>query len=197
MKYRQMGKLDWKVSALGFGAMRLPTKGILKKIDEEEAIRIIRRGIDLGINYVDTAWPYHLGQSEKLLGKALQDGYREKVKLVTKLPVYMVRKPEDFDKYLNLQLDRLQTSYVDLYLFHGINKYLFKTIQKHNLLKKMEQAKQDGKIRAIGFSFHDSLPIFKEILDYSMTVGGEHGFGMKLKSINGIFSVSYSHDLAA
>ena len=137
MKYRQMGKLDWKVSALGFGAMRLPTKGLLKKIDEEEAIRIIRRGIDLGINYVDTAWPYHLGQSEKVLGKALQDGYREKVKLVTKLPVYMVRKPEDFDKYLKIQLDRLQTSYVDLYLFHGINKYLFKTIKKHNLLKKV------------------------------------------------------------
>ena len=161
-----MGKLGWDVSALGFGAMRLPTKGILKKVDENEAIRIIRRGIDLGINYVDTAWPYHMGSSEKVLGKALQDGYREKVKLVTKLPMFLVRKEEDFDKFLNSQLKSLQTDHVDLYLFHSMNKTYFNVLKKYNLIEKMKQAKASGKINAIGFSFHDSLPKFKEIIDY-------------------------------
>jgi hypothetical protein len=166
MQYRKMGNLDWKVSALGFGAMRLPTKGILRKIDEKEAIKIIRRGIDLGINYIDTAWPYNLGNNEKLLGKALQDGYREKVFLVTKIPTYLTRNTDDFDRILNSQLKRLQTTHVDLYLFHGLNKSFFGRVIKLNLIAKMEQAKDDGRIRAIGFSFHDSLPVFKDILDY-------------------------------
>ncbi|MHA1510092.1 MAG: aldo/keto reductase [Promethearchaeota archaeon] len=166
MQYRKMEKLGWDVSALGFGCMRLPTKGLLKRVDEEEAIRIIRKGIDLGINYIDTAWPYHMGNSEKVLGKALQDGYREKVKLVTKLPMFVVRKEEDFDRFLNAQLKKLQTTHIDLYLFHGMNKMFFGTLKKLNLIEKMEKAKNEGKIKGIGFSFHDSLPIFKEIIDY-------------------------------
>ncbi len=161
-----MEKLGWEVSALGFGAMRLPTKGLLKRLDEKEAIRIIRRGIDLGINYIDTAYPYHLGNSEKVLGKALQDGYREKVKLVTKLPTFLVRKEGDFDKFLNTQLKKLQTDHIDLYLFHNLNKTYFNTVKKFNLIEKMQQAKRAGKIKGIAFSFHDSLPVFKEIIDF-------------------------------
>ncbi|MHA1561834.1 MAG: aldo/keto reductase, partial [Promethearchaeota archaeon] len=94
MKYRKMGSLDWKVSALGFGAMRLPMikEGDTEKVDVPEAIRIIRYGIDNGINYVDTAWPYHGGESEKIVGQALKDGYRDKVKLVSKLPMWEVKK---------------------------------------------------------------------------------------------------------
>ncbi len=166
MQYRKMERLGWDVSALGFGCMRLPTKGLLKRVDEEEAIRIIRKGIDLGINYIDTAWPYHMGNSEKVLGKALQDGYREKVKLVTKLPMFTVRKEEDFDRFLNSQLKKLQTTHIDLYLFHALNKMFFGTMKKLSLIEKMEKAKSEGKIKAIGFSFHDSLPIFKEIIDF-------------------------------
>ncbi len=161
-----MGKLGWKVSALGFGAMRLPTKGMLRRVDEEESIRIIRKGIDLGINYIDTAWPYHLGNSEKVIGKALKDGYREKVHLVTKLPIFLVRKTADFDRFLNTQLERLQTEYVDLYLFHGLTQRSFEKIKNLNLIEKMEKARSEGKIKAIGFSFHDSLPIFREIIDF-------------------------------
>ena len=96
MKYRKMGSLGWDVSALGFGAMRLPT-GIVGNVNEKESIKIIRRGIDLGINYVDTGFPYHLGEGEKVVGKALKDGYREKVRLATKLPMMLVRKEADFE----------------------------------------------------------------------------------------------------
>ena len=105
MKYRKMGSLDWQVSALGFGCMRLPTKKrfLVSSVDVDESIHILRRGIDLGINYLDTAWPYHLGASEKIVGQALQDGYREKVRLVTKLPTFVVRRAEQFDRFLHQQ----------------------------------------------------------------------------------------------
>ena len=126
MKYRKMGSLDWKVSALGFGCMRLPTRRLNRlRADTDESIRIIRHGIDLGINYIDTAWFYHMGDSERLLGQALQDGYRERVHLVTKLPTILVRKTEDFDRYLNAQLERLQTDHLDVYMLHSLNQNQF------------------------------------------------------------------------
>ena len=134
MQYRKMGSLDWKVSALGFGCMRLPTRKFsLMGVDKEEAQRIIRHGIDLGINYIDTAWPYHLGESEKVVGESLKDGYREKVHLVTKLPVFMVRKTEDFDRYLTTQMERLQTNFIDIYLFHSLNAGWFEKIKRLGL----------------------------------------------------------------
>jgi hypothetical protein len=162
-----MGSLDWKVSALGFGCMRLPSRRINKlRAKTNESIEIIRYGIDLGINYIDTAWLYHLGDSEKIIGKALKDGYRERVHLVTKLPMFMVRNPKHFDKYLKNQMKRLQTDYLDGYLFHALNEGQFKKIKRLGLIDKMEEAKNDGLIRSIGFSFHDTLPVFKEIIDY-------------------------------
>jgi uncharacterized protein len=166
MKYRKMGSLPWEVSALGFGCMRLPTTPILHRVDERQSIAIIRKGIDLGINYVDTAWMYHMGNSEKILGKALQDGYRQKVKLVTKLPMIFMRKEEDFDRFFNQQLERLQTDYLDIYLFHMLNETNFEKMKQMNLISKMEKARADGKIKHIGFSFHDTLPVFKKIIDF-------------------------------
>lgn len=162
-----MGSLDWKVSALGLGCMRLPPRRINRlRADTKKSVELIQYGIDLGINYIDTAWPYHLGDSEKILGKALKGGYREKVYLITKLPIFMVRKPDDFDKYLSTQMKRLQTDYLDGYLFHALNKGQLEKIKKLNLINKMEIAKKEGIIRSIGFSFHDTLPVFKEIIDY-------------------------------
>ena len=167
MQYRKFGSLDWEVSALGFGCMRLPSRKFsLMGVNEEEAIKIIRSGIDQGINYVDTAWPYHMGESEKVLGLALKDGYREKVKLVSKLPMFMVRKTEDFDRFLNTQLERLQTDSLELYLFHALNAGAFEKVKRLGLLEKMEEAKSQGRIQHIGFSFHDIAPVFKEIIDY-------------------------------
>jgi predicted aldo/keto reductase-like oxidoreductase len=167
MQYRKMGSLDWEVSALGFGCMRLPTRRFtLMRADMDESLRIIRHGIDLGINYIDTAWPYHLGDSEKALGLALQDGYRERVHLVTKLFMPLVRRTEDFDRFLNTQLERLQTDYLDLYLFHSLNAGAFEKVKRLGLLAKIEEAQRQGRIRHIGFSFHDTLPVFKEIIDF-------------------------------
>lgn len=169
MKYRDFGRLGWKVSALGFGCMRLPTvKGPDQKakIDEVEAIRMIRSAIDHGVNYIDTAYPYHEGTSEVVLGKALEDGYRERVKVATKSPMWLIKKPEDFDTYLAEQLKRLNTDYVDFYLFHGIGKDRWHEVAlKFNLLERAEAAVRDGRVRYLGFSFHDDFDAFKEIVD--------------------------------
>ena len=167
MQYRKMGSLDWEVSALGFGCMRLPQRRLNRlRAETEESINLIRHGIDLGINYIDTAWFYHLGDSERIVGQALQDGYRERVHLVTKLPMPLVRATESFDRYLNAQLEKLQTGYLDIYLFHGLNAGSFAKAKQLGLFEKMEEAKAQGRIRHIGFSFHDTLPVFKEIIDY-------------------------------
>ena len=167
MQYRKMGSLDWEVSALGFGCMRLPSRRFsLMGADLEESKRIIRYGIDRGINYIDTAWPYHLGESERVVGQTLRDGYREKVHLVTKLPVPVVRKTEDFDRFLNSQLEKLQTDYLDIYLLHSLNAGTFEKVKRLGLIDKMEEAQRQGRIRHIGFSFHDTYPVFKEIIDY-------------------------------
>ena len=167
MKYRKMGSLDWKVSALGFGCMRLPPRTINRlRAKTKESIELIRYGIDLGINYIDTAWPYHLGDSEKIVGKALKGGYRENAYLVTKLPTFIVRSSKDFDKYLRWQMKRLQTDYLDSYLFHMLDQGQFAKIKRLGLIEKMEKAKKEGLIRSIGFSFHDTLPVFKEIVDF-------------------------------
>jgi predicted aldo/keto reductase-like oxidoreductase len=166
MKYRKMGSLDWEVSALGFGCMRLPSRRLNRlRADTNKSIKIIKHGIDLGINYIDTAWVYHLGDSEKILGKALENGYRDKVHLVTKLFMMLVRKPADFDNFLHNQLKRLNTDYLDAYLFHGLNKGSFEKIKELGLIEKMEKARDKGLIGHIGFSFHDTYPVFKEIID--------------------------------
>lgn len=167
MQYRKMGSLDWQVSALGFGCMRLPRRRIIRmRADTEKSINIIRHGIDLGINYIDTAYVYHLGEGEKIVGHALKDGYREKVHLATKLFMPLVRKTEHFDRYLNSQLERLQTDYLDIYLFHALTAGAFEKVKRLGLLEKMLEAQKQGRIRHIGFSFHDTLPVFKEIIDY-------------------------------
>jgi predicted aldo/keto reductase-like oxidoreductase len=166
MKYRKMGSLPWEVSALGFGCMRLPTKGLLHRVDEKTAIEILRFGIDQGINYVDTAWLYHMGQSERVLGLALRDGYRQKVHLATKLPMILVQSAAAFDKFLDQQLQRLQTDYLDVYLFHMLTQGQFDKLKRLDLIARMERAREQGKIRHVGFSFHDTLPVFKEIIDY-------------------------------
>ena len=166
MKYRKFGKLDWKVSALGFGVMRLPViNEDHSNIDEPEAIRMIRYAIDHGVNYLDSAWNYHNGNSEVLISKALKEGYRKKVKVATKLPCIEVRSYGDFDRLLNQQLGRLQADKVDFYLLHGLNKVEWPKVRDLGVLKWAEGALSDGRICNFGFSFHDNYEIFQEIID--------------------------------
>ena len=169
MQYRRFGKLDWRPSALGFGCMRLPTTDgnpMSGCVDESEAVRMIRHGIDNGINYVDTAYPYHTGKGELAVGKALADGYREKVMLATKSPVFLISRAEDFDRYLDEQLKKLQTDHFDFYLLHALDRQRWENIiLKHRVLDRAEAALKDGRISQLGFSFHDNLSAFKHIID--------------------------------
>ena len=165
MQYRRFGELDFQASALGFGCMRLPTKGGRKNIVEEEATRMVRYAIDHGVNYLDTGYPYHGGNSERFLGRALKDGYREKITLATKLPCRMVEGADDFERFLNEQLGRLQIEHIDIYLLHGLRADRWTKVRDLDVLEWAEGAKADGRIGHLGFSFHDELPVFKEIID--------------------------------
>ncbi len=152
-----------QISILGFGCMRLAQKD--RRIDEERATRQLRDAIDRGVNYVDTAWPYHGGESEAFLGRALADGYRERVRLATKLPTWLVRKPEDLDRYLDAQLERLKTSCIDYYLLHSLSGYSWPKLKEFGVHDFLQRAKEAGKIRYIGFSCHAALQDFKSIVD--------------------------------
>ena len=164
MQYRTFKKLDREVSLLGMGTMRLPETED-GQINEPEAIDIIRSAIDAGINYVDTAFGYHNGKSEGLVGKALKDGYREKVLLADKMPIWLAKDEEHMKEMFQTQLERLDTDYIDMYLVHSVNKPNWKRIKKLNLMPFLEEMKAAGKIKHIGFSFHDSYEFFEEVLD--------------------------------
>lgn len=163
MQYRTVPKNGDRLSALGFGAMRLATRR--GKIDEERATRQIRSAIDRGVNYVDTAVPYHGGESERFLGRALGDGYRERVKLATKLPPFAVKTREDMDRILDVQLRKLQTDHIDYYLLHSLDAKNWAQLKGLGVLEFLDSAKASGRIVNPGFSFHGDLRTFKEIID--------------------------------
>jgi len=163
MLYRTIPKTGDRLSILGFGCMRLPEKS--GKIDEERAIRQIRHAIDSGVNYFDTAPAYHFGKSEQILGRALLDGYREKVRIATKLPHWEVRTASDMDRILSRQLVTLQTDHIDYYLLHSLGKESWEKLAKLGVLEFLDHAKREGKIVNAGFSFHGTLAAFKEIVD--------------------------------
>lgn len=163
MLYRTVPRTQEKVPILGFGCMRFPEKNGV--IDEERSIYLLRYAIDKGVTYLDTAWPYHHGQSETFLGKALSDGYREKVQLATKLPHWLVKTRQDMDTFLNLQLSRLNTNHIDYYLIHSIGQESWERMKKLGILEFLDLAKRDGRIRNTGFSFHEDTRTFKKIVD--------------------------------
>lgn len=165
MEKRKLEKLGIEASLLGFGCMRLPvtTDG---KIDEPEAERMLDRAISAGVNYIDTAYPYHNGDSEPFVGRALKKYDRSSIYLATKLPVWAVKTLEDVDRIFQEQLSRLQTDYIDFYLLHALGKERFDSMVQLGCIEHLVELKKQGKIRYLGFSFHDNYEAFEEILNY-------------------------------
>lgn len=166
MNYRNFPKSEEKISILGFGCMRLPLLSESPQdIDIALAKEMVRNAIDCGVNYIDTAYPYHGGKSESFVADVLKDGYREKVYLATKLPSWLVKSQEDMDRLLAEQLKNLETSYIDYYLLHALDKKRWTLLKEYGVFNFIQKALADGKIRKIGFSFHDDLATFKSIID--------------------------------
>ena len=163
MLYRKMPKTGDELSILGFGCMRLPQKD--GRIDEERAIRQVRHAIDRGVNYIDTAWPYHAGESEPFLASALAGGYRERVRLATKLPAWMVKQPADFNRFLDAQLRKLNTPRIDYYLVHSLRGELWDRVVELGVVDFLDHALADGRIGHAGFSYHGAREDFKHVVD--------------------------------
>ena len=163
MLYREIPKTGDKLSILGYGCMRFP--GGALGVDEKKAIEQLRYAMDKGINYFDTAWPYHGGKSEGILGKALKEGYREKVKIADKLPHWLCKNTEDMDYYLNEQLKRLDTDKIDYYLIHALDGPSWEKVKSLGVIDFINKAKESGKIVNAGFSFHGLKEEFKAIID--------------------------------
>lgn len=164
MQYRDFGKTGIKTSALGFGCMRLP-KTADGAIDEAQAIPMLEYAIEHGVNYFDTAYGYHNGQSERLLGKALQNGLRQRVHLTTKLPCWAVKTADDFPRLLHEQLEKLQTDHLDFYLIHGLSQGRWTFVRDLGVLDFLDKVLADGLAKGVGFSFHDTFDVFKDIID--------------------------------
>ncbi len=168
MLHRKFPKIgDLEVSALGLGCMRLPTKdGDAAAIDEGAVEGMFSAALEAGVDYVDTAWPYHREQSEPVVGRTLERlGARARVKLATKSPVWLVKEEGDWDRYLDAQLAKLRTDHVDFYLLHALDAGRWDKVLRLGGLEFLQRARRDGRIRHAGFSFHDSLDTFKRIVD--------------------------------
>jgi len=172
MILKAFGNTGLKVSPLGFGCMRFPIiDNDNSRIDEKQAMEMVHYAIDHGVNYFDTAYPYHGfdfskgGASEPFLAKALKNGYREKILLATKLPSWLVESREDMDRFLNEQLERLETDHIDFYLLHALDRNSWKNLYDLGVLEFLDAALETGKIRFAGFSYHDEIDLFKEIVD--------------------------------
>ncbi|MCC8193651.1 MAG: aldo/keto reductase [Deltaproteobacteria bacterium] len=173
MEKRLFGKTGLSVSILGFGCMRLPLRDPddPSSIDVDIATGMVRQCIDRGVNYVDTAWPYHSksreipGESEPFVAHALKDGYREKVFLATKLPTWAVGSRKDMNAFLDAQLKRLDTPYIDCYLAHNLTTNVWPKVKDMGLLAFLDEALADGRIKHAGFSFHDNFQVFENIIE--------------------------------
>jgi predicted aldo/keto reductase-like oxidoreductase len=173
MRYRKMGNTKVDVSILGFGAMRLPMLSAggpgdafdpNVPINEVEATKMVEYAVEQGINYFDTAYGYHGGKSETFLGKALKK-HRSKVMIATKLPTWQVEKPEDLERIFNEQLGKLGVDYLDFYLVHGLDESSWAKMKEKGVLEFMDRLRTSGRIRFAGFSFHDAIKTFKNIVD--------------------------------
>ena len=169
MKYRRFGMLDWEVSVLGFGVMRLPLiDEDPEHINEAESIKMIRYAIEHGVNYLDLGFPYDMRQHElktRMISQALQDGYRKKVKIAGTMPSLFVHSSFDFDRYLNEELQWLHMDRIDFYLLGRLNRENWPRLQELDVLGWAGGAIMDGRIDKLGFSFHDHFQVLRNILE--------------------------------
>ena len=168
MQYRKMGKLGIEVSAFGIGCMRFPmikTEDGKRVVDQELANQIIHTAIEIGVNYVDTAYVYSDKQAEKVLGKALAGGWREKVYVATKLPIWECKTPEDLPRLYEEQRTNLGVDCIDFYLVHALNRDAWHRMRDLGVREFLTDLKAQGKIKYACFSFHDNYEAFEEILN--------------------------------
>ncbi|SDM33548.1 aldo/keto reductase [Halarsenatibacter silvermanii] len=167
MNYRRMKNSEKKVSSLGFGCMRLPAADDRPdRIKTEKAAEMLDYALENGVNYLDTAWFYHRGESENFLGSYLQSrDARNDIYLATKLPTPLVKSKDDLDYFLQQQLKKLQTNYIDFYLLHSLREKSWKKLYDIGITDWLLQKKEEGLINHPGFSFHDDFPAFKKIID--------------------------------
>lgn len=165
MEHRTLKKLGIAPSLLGFGCMRFPLNPD-GSICEAEAEKMLDTAIQTGVNYIDTAYPYHNGDSEPFVGRVLKKYNRKDFFLATKLPMWNVKTQDDAKRIFQEQLDRLQVEYVDFYLLHCLDKEKWQTVLDLNIIPYLEEMKAQGKIRYLGFSFHDDFETFKKILTW-------------------------------
>lgn len=163
MEYRTWEKAQIAPSLLGFGCMRFPLNddGTIQK---EETEKMLDYAISQGVNYIDTAYPYLNQQSERFVGEYLKKYNREDYYLATKLPIWLVNQPEETEEYFEEQLRRLQTDYVDFYLVHAMDRERFEKMEQFHIFERLTEYKNQGKIRFLGFSFHDSYDVFETII---------------------------------
>ena len=173
MRYRTLGKTGEKVSVLGYGCMRLPTVGgDYGTVDVPAAMRLLRHAVDNGVNYIDTSWPYHStdplkeGTSEPFVGQAVREIGRDKVFVATKLPIWAVHSREDMDRFLDAQLKSLETDHIDFYLVHNIMELTWYNMVRLGLADFLDAAKKSGKVRHVGFSYHDTPALLEKVLGY-------------------------------
>lgn len=164
MENRKMENLGVSVSLLGYGCMRFPTLPD-GKIDRAAAEELLDRAIKSGVNYFDTAYPYHNGESEPFVGDAMSKYPRSSFFLATKMPPWAVNTKEDIPALFEKQLERLKTDYIDFYLLHAMDAEKWKKMKGLGAVEYLESRQREGKIRFLGFSFHDSYEVFEEILN--------------------------------
>lgn len=168
MQYRTFGNTGCQVSALGFGCMRLPlvTPNDMSSIDEAATARLLESALEKGVNYLDTAYPYHNERSEPVIGKILEASkQRKNVYLATKMPSWAVQTRSDMVKFFEEQCQKLRTDHIDFYLLHNLNKSFWPKLYNLGVLDFLDELKREGRVREVGFSFHDDFPVFKEIID--------------------------------
>lgn len=163
MNRRKLGPRGPEVSALGFGCMRFPT--VDGKIDRPASTAMLEKAIDEGVDYLDTAWPYHDGESETFIADAVTGSRRDAVKIASKLPTWLVESTADLDKYFDAQRKRLRSDMIDVYLLHALDTERWKKMQEFGALDWLAKKKESGEIGYAGFSFHDDYACFESIID--------------------------------